>query len=302
MTMHWDDVRIFLAVARAGNLSAAAKRLKVTQPTVGRRLKGLEQTLGARLFDRLPDGFQPTAAGTELLPLAEAMERTALTVGRRQLAFAETARGSVRISAWEVLAQFLTNHLTELRARLPDIEIEIAVEHIHANLTRREADLLVRECLPENPGLVARKVGRYTFAVYGSRDFVAAHPESRGDARYQACAWVGFDEDHAYFHNQSWLLDRLGGRQPAVRTNNGMVLHQSVCVGTGLGVLPCFAADADPALVRLTAPIGELRRDLHLVLHRDLRRSPAVRAVINALAEIFRRETPRLLGEREEAA
>lgn len=299
--MNWDDMRIFLSVARSGSLSAAAKALRVSQPTVGRRLKGLEANLGARLFDRLPDGFAPTPAGAELLPLAEAMEKTALAVDRRQPALAEGARGTVRIAVWETFGQLLTEHLGELRRRLPEIEIEISVSHLHANLSRREADLLIQECLPENPSLIVRRLAAYSFAVYGARDYVAANPAALGAARYSACQWVGYDEDHAYFHNQSWLLDRLEGRQPAVRCNNGIIIYEAVRKAAGLGVLPCFAGDADAELVRLTPPIEALVRDLHLVVHPDIRRSPAVRAVIEALAGIFKAEGPRLLGLNEAA-
>ena len=167
--MNWDDLRIFLAVAREGSLSAAARALKVTQPTIGRRLKGLEDALRTRLFDRLPEGFVPTEAGVELRPLAEAMERDALAVDRQRAAFTQEARGVVRISVWETFAQFLTDHLTELRMQLPEIEIELSVTHILADLMRREADLLIRECLPKNPGLVARKLGNYAHAIYGAR-------------------------------------------------------------------------------------------------------------------------------------
>ena len=299
--MNWDDMRIFLSVARSGSLSAAAKDLRVSQPTVGRRLKGLEANLGARLFDRLPDGFAPTTAGAELLPLAEAMEKTALAVDRRQPALAEGARGTVRIGVWETLGHLLTKHLADLRRRLPEIEIEISVSHLHANLSRREADLLIQECLPDNPSLVVRRLAAYSFAVYGARDYVAANPAALGEARYEACQWVGYDEDHAYFHNQSWLLDRLGGRQPEFRCNNGIVIYEAVRKAAGLGVLPCFTGDSDSGLVRLTPPVEALVRDLHLVVHPDIRRSPAVRAVIDALAAIFKAEGDRLLGQDEAA-
>ena len=294
--MNWDDLRVFLAVVREGSLSAAARNLKVTQPTVGRRLKGLEDALKARLFDRLPEGLVPTTAGAELLPLAEAMERSALAVDRHQAAFTQDASGVVRISIWETFAQFLAGHLTALRARLPEIELELSVTHIQADLLRREADLLIRECLPDNPGLIARKIGRYTFAIYGARDYVAAHPAAYGEERYRDCAWVGYDEDHAYFQNQTWLLSHLNGRLPAIRVNNGIILHEAVRQGAGLGVLPCFAADRNPALVRLSPPLEEIARDLHLVMHQDLRRSPAVRAVSTALADIFKAEAGRLAG------
>ena len=151
MALNWDDLRIFLAVAREGNLSSAARALKVTQPTVGRRLRGLEATLSARLFDRLPDGFVPTSAGAELLPMAEAMERNAEALDRRQAALADGVEGNVRLSISEVMAQFLTDHLTELRSRLPDVEIELAVAHVHAHAVRsRRGAWRDRDCCTRN--------------------------------------------------------------------------------------------------------------------------------------------------------
>jgi len=294
--MNWDDLRIFLAVTREGSLSAAVRDRKVTQPTVGRRLKALEDGLGAVLFDRLPDGMVLTTAGEELQPLAEAMELSALAVDRHQASFTEETRGTVRLSIWESFAPFLTDHLPRLQQRLPEIDIELSVTHIQADLSRREADLLIRECLPRNPSLIARKLGRYRFAVYGASEFVARNPAARSEARYRDCPWVGFDEDHAYFLNQAWLLQRLGNRLPGLLVNNGLVLQDAVRKGSGLGVLPCFSGDHDPGLFRLTAPLPEITRDLFLVVHRDLRRSPAVRAVMDALIEIFKGEARRLMG------
>jgi DNA-binding transcriptional LysR family regulator len=297
MTHNWDDLRIFLAVARDGNLSAAARTLRVTQPTVGRRLRALEQRLAARLFDRLPDGFVPTAAGAELLPLAEEMERSAEALERRQASLADTVSGTVRLSVMEAMARFLAEFVGELRGRLPDIEIELAFTHLGANLSKREADLLVRECMPENPGLIARKLGALSYAVYGETGLVERNPAARGEARYRDCPWVGYDEEHSRFTDQQWLLERLAGRFPAVRVNNGMVLHEAVRRGAGLGVLPCFSGDRDPALLRLTPHIAELDSTQYLIVHRDLRRTPSVRAVMDELAALFQREDPRLVGQ-----
>ncbi len=297
MSMNWDDLRIFLSVARNGSLSAAARALRISQPTVGRRLKALEDSLGARLFDRLPEGFAPTSAGTELLPLAEEMERAALALDRRQAALADGVRGTVRLSIYEVMAQFLLDHLATLRRNLPEIEIELAVAHISANLSRREADLSLRECLPDAPGLIARRLGEIAYAIYGARDYVAANPAALGEARYRDCAWVSTDEEHNYFAGQKWLLDRVGDRRPMVRVNNGIVLYEAVRKGVGLGILPCFAADADGGLVRLSPPLGEVSSVQHMIVHHDLRRVPSVRAVMDELARLFRREAPRLRGE-----
>jgi len=303
MSLNWDDMRIFLAVARDGSLSAAARHLKVTQPTVGRRLGQLEADLGTRLFDRLPDGFVPTSAGQELLPIAEDMEKAAHTLQRRQPTLADVVGGTVRLSAFEVPSQFITMHLPEIRSRLPEIEVELSVNHVNANLSRREADLLLQICLPDTPGLIARKLGELSYAVYGSRGYVEAAPAARGNKRYHECEWVAFDDDHVYFAGQTWLREKLAGRAPAVRMNNGHAIHDAVCMGAGLGVLPCFAGDADPDLVRLTAPIQGAESDLNLVVHRDLKRVPSVRAVMDELIRLFKQEAPRLAGRgRREAA
>jgi DNA-binding transcriptional LysR family regulator len=297
MPMNWDDMRIFLAVARAGNLSAAARSLKVTQPTVGRRLRTLEETLAVRLFDRLPDGFAPTAAGQELIPLAEEMERTAEALHRRRASLADRVSGTVRLSVTEITAQFLSDHIASLRERLPDIEIEIAVSHRNANLSKREADLVLRECLPDQQGLIARKLGEFRYAVYGAADYVHRHRVALTEGRYQASDWVGYDEEHAYFTPQKWLNQKLGGRAAVVRVNNGIVLQNAVRNGAGLGVLPCFAGDKDSALVRVTPPLTEMASTKHVIVHEDLRRVPSIRAVMDELIDLFKREAALLEGQ-----
>ncbi len=297
MAANWDDMRFFLAVAREGSLSAAARKLNVTQPTVGRRIAGLEEALDERLFNRTPEGFFLTSAAADLVPVAENMESHALALLRRRAAGESQPRGTVRLSMWEALAQFVCPQLPALRRQLPEIDIELVVDHGNRDLSRHEADLLIRECLPDNPALIVRKLAPSASAIYGAVDFVSSQPEAWTDRRYAACAWVGFDEEHAYFQNQKWLLARLGGRLPAVRTNNAMVLHDAVRAGAGLGVLNCFVGDKDRALVRVCPPIDDLRRDYFLVVHRELRRSVAVRAVMDAIIALFKQQTSVLLGQ-----
>lgn len=294
--LDWDDLRFFLAVYRQGSLSAAAHSLKVSQPTVGRRLTAFETQLGARLFDRTPSGFLPTATAAELAPLAEAMESSADALSRRRAAANPIPSGTVRLAMWEALAEMLCPHLPELQARLPDIRFELAINHQAANLSRREADILLRDRLPENPALIVRNLGRAAAAAYGSKAYIEASPDALTEARAQACAWVGYDDDHAYFLNQAWLLRQLDGKAPALRVNNAMVLREAVRAGVGLGVLACAVGDADPALVRASPPIPELERDIFLIVHPDLRRSAAVRAVSDALAGLFRRKADFFLG------
>ena len=190
-------------------------------------------------------------------------------------------------------------HLADINANLPEIEVEFSVNHVYANLSRREADLLLQVYLPDTPGHIAHKLGEGLRCA----QLCAMHPEARGNKRYRDCEWVAFDDDHVYFTGQGWLRDRLDGRAPAIRMNNGHAIHDAVRIGAGLGVLPCFAGDADPGLVRLTAPIQGVESDLHMVVHRDLKRVPSVRAVMDELIRLFKQEAPRLAGRgRREAA
>jgi DNA-binding transcriptional LysR family regulator len=222
MNLDWDDLRVFLAISEQGNLSAASRHLKVSQPTVGRRLKSLEESLGTQLFDRLPDGMALTNHGEELVPLARSMETAADAVLRHQASFSAEVHGTVRISMYEQIAQFFLHYLPALRKRCPEIEIELAIAHSAANLSRREADLLIRECLPDTPDLVARKLGHYHYAVYGSNDYLERHPPALSQSRYQECDWVGFDDEHIRFIGQNWLREKLAKRNPIVRSNNGL--------------------------------------------------------------------------------
>lgn len=294
MSADWDDLRVFLTLAREGSLTMAAKRLGVSHPTVARRVHALEERIGARLFDRLPDRFVPTSAGEELLDDAEMMERAAESIGRRSAGLTDTARGVVRISAGEAMATLLARHAPALRAGLREIEFELVTSHMLANLSRREADLMIREQVPDLADIVARKLGRVAYAIYGGPDIAPvgrAAPE-----KLRALPWVGFDEAHSYMPGQKWMATLLDGGKPVVRTNNWMVMHEAVRAGAGLAVLPCYLGDPDPALQRVGGIIEDVTVDQWLLVHRDLRGLPRVRAVMDALIDLFQRHKPLLEG------
>jgi len=293
----WDDLRIFLAIYREGNLSSAARALEVSQPTVGRRLANLEASLSARLFDRLSDGLLPTAAGSELVGLAEQMEKAAHSVVRRQPSLADAVQGSVRISVYEPINVFLTDHLRFIRQQLPEVELEISVAHIEANLSRREADLQIRECRSDTPGVVCRRLGELAFAIYASRDYVEQNPAALTEARFEACDWVGMDDEHLYFAGQKWLREKLVGRLPALRCNNGVVMYDAVCRHAGLAILPCFHGDSNPELTRVCAPLPEATVNHYLLVHQDLRNLPVVRAMMNVIVELYETRRNALAGK-----
>ena len=296
MNLDWDDLRVFLAISKEGNLSAASRVLNVSQPTVGRRLKSLEDNLGTQLFDRLPDGMALTTHGEQLVPLARNMETAAGAVLRHQASFSEEVRGTVRLSMYEQIAQFFVHYLPALRARCPEIEIELAIAHSAANLSRREADLLIRECLPDVPDVIARPLGHYHYAVYGTRSYVESNPQALTEQRYRECDWVGFDDEHTRFIGQNWLREKLQDRPPIVRSNNGVVLLDAILKGGGLGVLPCFVGDQESDLQRLELVPGA-GATLYLLVHKDMRKSPAIRLMMDAVIELFAQHNRELHGE-----
>jgi DNA-binding transcriptional LysR family regulator len=293
MKANWDDLRVFLTLARAGKLTTAAKTLGVSHPTVARRVRALEKQIGARLFERLPDRFVPTSAGEKLLADTEAMERAALSINRRSAGLGDSVSGVVRLSAGEAMAGLIARHLPGLRQRLQHIEFEVIASHTLANLSRREADLLIREQVPDLGGIVARKLGRVAYAIYAGRDLAVGRvtPASLKDM-----PWIGFDEEHRYMPGQKWLHERLGEVRPAVRGNNWVVLHEAARAGAGLVVLPCYLGDPDPGLKRVGGVIGEVFADQWLLVHRDLRALPRVRAVMDAVVDLFQRERALLEG------
>ena len=298
MEPNWDDLRIFLSLARGGTLTTAAKALGVSHPTVARRVQALEKQIGARLFDRLPDRFVPTAAGAELLADTEAMEKAALSINRRSAGLSDTVSGVVRLSAGEAMAVLVARHLPGLRARLPHIEFEVIASHTLANLSRREADLMIREQVPELTGIVTRKLCQVAYAVYAARSLEVRHTAMPA---LVDLPWIGFDDDHSYMPGQRWLHDQLG-RRPEIRVNNWLVLHDAVRVGSGLAVMPCYLADQDSALRRVGGVLPEITTEQWLLVHRDLRALPRVRAVMDALVELFHRHRHVLEGHSGGAA
>ena len=293
MNANWDDLRVFLTLAREGTLTTAARALGVSHPTVARRVQALEKQIGARLFERLSERFVPTQAGEELLADTEAMEQSALSIHRRSAGLSDTASGTVRLSADEAMSAFVARHLPGLRQRLSRIEFEVSANHTPANLSRREADLLVRDKVPDLAGIVARKLGRVAYAVYAAPQLAGRRATPTALARLP---WVGFDDDHSYMPGQHWQQRLLGGARPAVRCSHWLVLHHAVRAGAGLAILPCYLGDTDPGLKRIGGVIADVIVDQWLLVHRDLRALPRVRAVMDAVVDLFQRERPLLEG------
>jgi DNA-binding transcriptional LysR family regulator len=294
--VHWDDLRVFLAVAQAGSLRRAARALRLGQPTLIRHLRQLEQSLGTRLFERTPDGHRLTKWGEHLLPMAQSMADTATAIDRRRMTFGDDAGGVVRVTAGEWVSRFLAPHLATAASLHRDLIVELDENHREPDLDRREADLYVRHGLPARGHLIRTGLGTIAAAIYGAKTLVAAQPAALNEARWRSCSWVAYDAPHEYFRSMAWLMEQLGDRPPRVRASRFSLQVEAIRAGAGLGILPCFVGDADPSLSRLTPPIAELGADYWLVVHPDLRTVPRVRLLIDWVRAAFRDGRPALQG------
>ena len=271
----WEDVRHFLAVAQSGTLSAAARSLKVDHATVSRRLAALEAALDVALVDRLPRSCRLTAIGRQVFERAAEMEARAHGIARLAKAAHAPLVGRVTLSAPPVLVtHLLAEHLARFRNEYPDIRLSLSAQGQQVSLSRREADVAVRLVRPTEVGSVRRKIGTMDFGLYAHRSYAhLAAPE-----KWQ---FIAFDQSFADMPQQRWLLGIAGDRPVACELNHISEHLIAVRAGAGVAGLPCFLGGHDRDLVRIRENVPSFARDIWLVVHHDLRRTPAVRAVMD---------------------
>jgi DNA-binding transcriptional LysR family regulator len=287
--MDWDDVRVFLAIAREGSMRAAGRALGLSQPTIARRIAAFETSFGGpTLFDRLPEGLRLNAAGEQLVPAAESVEDAVLALERRRAAASPVLSGTVRVSTGECAAGFLARCLSEsTTTALPSgITLELVDElRQTANLVRRQADMALRHQPPEGGDFYISKAGTFGCAVYRRRG---------ADAR----AWVTYTEEQSHYAPARWVQRQVEetGETVALRASSMLMHLEAIRAGTGRGVLPCYVGDGHPLLERLTPPIPEIAAEYWIIVHRDLRRAACVRAVIDWMKTLFAEQREMLSG------
>jgi DNA-binding transcriptional LysR family regulator len=274
----WENIRHFLAVARVGTLSGAARSLNVDHATVSRRLNAFEEEAKARLVDRLPRACKLTAAGQRIFELAQGMEENVYAIERFLEASRSPLSGKVTLSAPPVLvANFLVKHLADFRRTHPDIQLSVSGEARQVSLSRREADIAIRLVRPEEATSVARKLGRMPFDLYASRHYAHLHKPSMWE-------FIAYDARFTDMPQQKWLISVAKGRPLACQISDINGHLAAVQAGAGVAGLPCFLGDGDAKLQRVAHDGETFSRDIWMAVHRDLRRSPQIRAVMNFLA------------------
>jgi DNA-binding transcriptional LysR family regulator len=298
-TWQWDDVRFFLAVARTGSLSAAARTLRVGHVTVGRRIALLEKRLGVTLLSRTPDGFSTTPAGQAILQQCAAMETAALDLERIAAGRDSRVSGTVRITATEALAhQLVVPAINALRHAHPELQIDLTVGVRLLDIARRDADLAIRVARPAAPELVCRKLGEVGSSLYASQRYLAkqgAPRRGQGLGGFDVITYTGAPAAARPF----FMGESLEGARVAVRCDNPLIQMRAAANHLGIAELACFLGDSGTDVMRVWPDEPPSLRTAWLVVHQDLRRSARIKVVSSAITDAFHRQLATLRNGRQ---
>ena len=274
--LSWDDLRLFLGVAEAASLAGAVGRTGASAPTLGRRMDRLEQSLGVKLFERHPRGYNLTVHGASLLSRVREIEQRVMEA--EQEAALEAGPEVIRVTAGTWMTTYLAEKIGEIRLPNDDFQLYFSAEERRADIGRREALIGFRNKRPEEANLVTRRLCPVGYAAYATGTDVSGWIEV--GAETPSARWVRL-------HHRSGVI--MGASTP-------IAAFQLCLAGMGRMVLPCFIGDADQRLVRMGDLISGLSSETWMVTHQADRHRPNVRMVIDRLVSVVTRDTVRFTG------
>ena len=281
----WNRARAFLVTAEEGSLSAAARALDMTQPTLGRQVTLLEQELGIALFERGARGLELTPNGLALVEYVRAMGDAASDLSLMASGQSQSLQGNICISATEVAAAYvLPSIIQRLRQMQPDIYIELIASKSVSDLKRREADIALRAFRPTQPDLIAKKLRDVAVHLYAARSYLHSLGNPMSPDDLSKADFIGFDHTDMLMKAFSELGLKLTPRNFPVIAENHIVQWELVKQGVGIGVMPQEIGDAEPLVERALPTLESLASDLWLVTHRELKTNRRVRMVFDYLA------------------
>ncbi len=297
MDINWDNLRIFLAVARSRSALESAGALRMDHSTITRRLKKLEQDIGSKLFDRSPQGHVLTPIGRRLLASVETIESTLSLVDSRIVGDNQVLTGHVRLGATEGFGSaFLAPHLADFCAEHPSINVDLLAVPRFVNLSKREADLAVSVERPRTGSYVVSKLSDYRLAVYGTPDYLARHPPIRQASDLPAHRFIGYVDEMTFSTEMRYLEKITPGAQVAFRSTSIVAQMNAVRQGHALAVLPCFLGNRAPDLVRVLSDEASVVRTFWMYAPKERREIARVRALWDYLRESAQNQQDFLLG------
>jgi DNA-binding transcriptional LysR family regulator len=294
-SLEWDLLRLFLAVARAGKLTAGARQLRIDHSTLSRRLAALEQALGAKLFNHSVTGYSLTPQGEQLLMRAEAIESSVFALDRE---FGQTSRvsGTVRIGAPDGFGTtVIAPAIGKLATAHPDLGIELVATPRAFSLSKREADIAIALARPPRGRLHGRKLTDFEVGVYAAKAEPALWRTIEKPSDFEGLPFIGYIEDQIYAPELEFLQEISKSIVPRIRSSTLIAQWQATTTGAGLGVLPCFIAESDERLVRILAHEVAIKRSLWMIVHSDMRDTARVQVTCEFIANEIRHSRNRFL-------
>lgn len=297
--MDWSDLQVFLAIARAGQMGRAGAALGMDPTTTSRRLRRLEAALGETLFEQTREGQVLTEAGERLLAKVEAMAQAATAIGEGGPASASgLLSGTLRISASEGFGSwFLAAHVPDFVRAHPALTLDLVANSGFLSLSKREADIAVMLSRPKAGPVIARKLSDYSLRLYASQAYLTlgGMPQAPADL-LKGHSLVGYIPDLLYAPELRYLDELQPGLAPTLRSSSINAQHHLIAAGAGIGVLPCFMGDADPALVPVL-PQRRITRSFWLITHKDTHQLARIRAGRDWILGVVQRQRGALLPE-----
>jgi len=285
-------LNLVLAICRAGTLAGAARELGVNHSTVFRRINAIEKELNVRLFDRRPTGYVMTEAGEAAHRVASRIDEEVHGLSRALVGRDRRLEGPVRITAPDPVARrLLLPRLALFCREHPGIDMHVAITSRALQLSHREADVAVRVTRRPPQSYIGRRICAFRFCAYASRDYLAR----RGDLPLERQQWLVTDDGFDYLP-ASVLPDRASVRI-VFKCSDTTVVVDAAKHGLGIAPLPCFLGDAEPDLVRVTAPLESLTRELWVLTHPDLRATARVAALMTHLVGALEEQKSRIEGD-----
>ncbi len=289
--MNWDDIKLFLALMRTGTVRAAATKLGVSHSTVARRIDAMEQKLAVRLFDRLPSGYLVTPVGEDMLMVAEQVEDALEGLERRILGHDHKLAGRVRVTMVDAFAtHLLMPHLAEFTEKYPEIDLEVEVTYEAVDLDYREADIALRFASRPPEHLIGRRLLTCATAAYASQNYLVCHDLQDPTAT----RWISFGGQQSF---PKWVKESEFPNIPAKGQFVSLLVQLEACkAGMGVGMLPCFLAEPEPTLQRLSPGKPNQSFELWLLTHQDMRTSTRIRVFSDFISAAIKGQRAQLEG------